>query len=826
MERRSRGNPSSGNPQIVKDKSKFEWELLSSSPRLDLLFKNLSVFGTAALSNRQETAASLLEKPFRYIFGIRQGRRRRLILNGLCGYVKCGELVAIIGRPGSGCSTFLKTVAGELNGLVLGEDAILTFNGIPRRDTARLLKGEINYNPELDKHFPHLTVEQTLHFAAALSVTNNRLDNVTREDCALSSVEDIISAYSLGHATHTKVGNEFVRGVSGGERRKVSIAEMALTGCAVSCWDQSTRGLDSSSALSLVMSSKMLANEGSSHIMSLYQTSDVVLREFDKVMILYEGRQVFFGRPQRAGQYFEDMGWQRSPRQPIGDFLAAVTNPEERSAEDGYEERVPRTTEEFEKHWHESEDYRQLQLEMSNLEAAFESKEQALVSLKQSLHSRKSPHTFRDAPYITGSFTQIKYCTIRMVQRIWNDRTSTLAITWGQIVMSLILGSLFYQTPNNVNGLFSKGGVLFGSIMLNAVVTVTEIFQLYSNRPIIEKQASYAMYRPWTDAFASLVVNVPLKLVIASTFNIILYFLAGLRRTAANFFIFFLFCYIIALVMSSVFRTIGASTKAIPQAFVVVGVVLPLLIIYTGFVIPKPSMHVWFKWLTFINPVGYAFESLIANEFHDQNFACTTTRTVPPYAGLVNGSFVCAVRGSVENEAFVSGDAYIRLNYDYIYGHIWRNLGILFGFLLFFIIVYLVISDRNMKSPPTLDELIFRRGHVPKSFLHSREESEVPSVSYTAIEENVERSPRLGLLEHTRTFSWQSICYDIPIKGGTRRLLADVSGWVKPGTLTALMVFTPQQLSPCQLTFYSREYRELERRRYSTCWRKEAEVEL
>lgn len=767
----------------VKDEEKA----VSSTVCLDLLVRNLSVFGTAASSSTQETALSILELPFRRLFGIEKKRPKRLILSNIQGLFKGGELVAVLGKPGSGCSTFLKTIAGELNGLELGKDAIVNFNGVTLDQMTRHFKGEVNYNPERDSHFPHLTVNQTLQFAAALRAPHDRIVSVSRGEFAVKRVSEVIQTYELDQAKNTKVGNEFIRGVSGGERRKVSITEMVLSGCAVSCWDQSTRGLDSSSALRFILSLKENVREGFSHIVSLYQVSDAVLGEFDKVLILYEGRQVFFGSPQRSGQYFEDMGWRKFPRQPLGDFLTAVTNPEEREARDGYDNRVPRTAEEFEMQWKRSEDFQQLQLEISKHEVTASDRGPCVMDLEMLLSARKSPHTLRSSPYLTTTYTQIKYGTIRMLQRLWNDKASTLTITWGQIVMSLILGSLFYQTPNNADGLYSKGGVLFGSILLNAVITVTEIFQLYSNRPVIEKQASYAFYQPWTDAFAGLAVNIPLKFITSSTFNIILYFLAGLWRTPAHFFIFFLFCYIITLVMSAVFRTIGATTKAIPQAFVVVGIILPLFVIYTGFVIPKPSMHVWFKWLTYINPVGYAFESLIANEFHDRNFTCTKTRTVPPYAQLYNGSSVCSIRGSLENQPFISGDAYISSNYEYYYNHIWRNLGILFGFLVFFISLYLSISNRNMYSTPTSDDLIFRRGHVPKSVLGSGKTIDI-TTSSPSLEERTEQETSSTLLDHKSTLSWNSVSYDISVKSGTRRLLEDVSGWVKPGTLTALMV--------------------------------------
>jgi hypothetical protein len=197
-------------------------------------------------------------------------------------------------------------------------------------------------------------------------------------------------------------------------------------------------------------------------------------------------------------------------------------------------------------------------------------------------------------------------------------------------------------------------------------------------------------------------------------------------------------------------------------------------------------MHAWFKWLTYINPVGYAFESLISNEFHNHDFNCTAERIVPPYAQEANGDFVCAVRGSVPNQLFVSGDAYIGTNYDYFYKHIWRNLGILYTFLVFFVILYLVISERNVALPISTDGLIFRREHSQKDVAESK--IEPPSTTQSSADGlAVGKQPRLDLV-HTRTFSWSNVCYDIQTNGEVKTLVDHISGWVKPGTLTALMV--------------------------------------
>jgi ABC-type multidrug transport system ATPase subunit/ABC-type multidrug transport system permease subunit len=752
---------------------------------LDVIFQDLTVFGVATPSNTQETVLSVLEVALRRLTGTSIKPENRTILHNLQGRVRSGELLAVIGRPGSGCSTFLKTIAGELNGLVVDPKASISYGGITQSRFKRFFNGEANYSPELDIHFPHLTVQQTLNFAAALRAPHNRLAHQTREQYVKQVVGKAIDTYGLSHVVETQVGNDFIRGVSGGERKRVSIAEMVVSGCSVSCWDQSTRGLDSTTALNFVKSLREDARNGSCHIASLYQTSDAILLQFDRVLVLYEGRQIYYGSILRASKYFEDMGWLKPKNQPLGDFLAGLTNPEERQAREGYRDCVPRTAEEFEKAWVKSQRSSRLRQSLGwyntdlNREGLLPDTERVLA-LK---NSRAFTHT---SSYLASQSTQIRYCVTRMAWRLWNDKKSTLIVTWGQTVMSLILGSLFYQTPNNTNGLYSKGGVLFASILLNIIVTIVEIFQLLGNKSIIERQSSYVLYRPWTEAFAGIILNIPLKLITASIFNIILYFLSGLHRTPESFFIFFLFVYTVTLVMSSVFRTIGAVATALPQAFALVGIVLPMFVVYTGFVVPKPYMHVWFKWLTYINPVGYAFESLIANEFHGRDFNCTAERIVPPYAEIANGSFVCAIRGSVPNQQFVSGDAYISANYNFFYSHIWRNLGILLAFLIFFIILCLIINERNAVLPVSTESLIFRKKRLQRSMENPNVKTQFSSSSSSNFLAT-EVSPELGLT-HTKTLSWSYLCYDIQINKETKRLLNDISGWVKPGTLTALMV--------------------------------------
>lgn len=138
-------------------------------------------------------------------------------------------------------------------------------------------RGDVIYQAETDVHFPHLTVGQTLLYAALAKTPNNRLPGVSREEYATHVRDVIMAVFGLSHTLNTKVGNEFVQGVSGGERKRVSIAEIVLTQSPIQCWDNSTRGLDSSTALKFVQTLRLAVDiKSTTTIVALYQASQMV----------------------------------------------------------------------------------------------------------------------------------------------------------------------------------------------------------------------------------------------------------------------------------------------------------------------------------------------------------------------------------------------------------------------------------------------------------------------------------------------------------------------------------------------------------------------
>ncbi|RFU25670.1 hypothetical protein B7463_g10669, partial [Scytalidium lignicola] len=725
--------------------------------RASVAFKNLTVSGSGSAAHYQLTVASVLMAPFRlqeyFSFGKRPEKK---ILNSFDGVIKSGEMLLVLGAPGSGCSTFLKTIAGQLHGLEISKKSVVHYNGIPQKDMIRQHKGEVVYNSEVDTHFPHLTVRETLEFAATVRTPQNRVVAVSRKDNVKQTTAVAMSICGLSHTANTK---------------RVSIAEMILASSSIGCWDNSTRGLDSATALDFVRALKMSANLlGTTHAVAIYQASQAIYDVFNKVMVLYEGREIFFGPTKAAKQYFEEMGWYCPARQTTGDFLTSVTNYKERKPRHGFENRVPRTPQDFQKYWRASKNYKALLEEITQHERDM-SNNIAANQFRESRRAMQSRHLMRSSPYTVSIPMQIRACTKRAYQRLWNDKAATLTVVLGQAIMALVVGSVFFGTPNDTNSFFARGSTLFFAVLLNALIAITEINNLYQQRPIVEKHASYAFCHPFTEALAGIISDAPVKIVIAICFNIILYFLAGLRVEASNFFIFFLFTVIVRFTMSAMFRTVAAITKTISQALAIAAVLVLAIVIYTGYTIPRSYMKPWFKWLTYINPLSYAFEALMVNEFHGTEYPCNNL--VPSYPNLTGETFICSISGAVAGQTTVSGDAYLETSFQYRYSHLWRNLGIMIGFWIFFLALYLGKGREEVK-PQIRD--------VEQSVLLG-----VNADSVNADEDEIQPLEDRHMSQHEGVFTWRDIIYDIHIKDKPRRLLDHVSGWVKPGTLTALM---------------------------------------
>ncbi|KAK7035399.1 Multidrug resistance protein [Paramarasmius palmivorus] len=754
-------------------------------------FTGLNVHGYGTPTDHQKTVGNLLLDAPGFVRGLFAEKNQRIdILRDFEGLVEHGEMLLVLGPPGSGCSTLLKTISGETHGFHVDENAKVNYQGISWDTMHRDFRGEVVYNAENDVHFPNLTVGQTLSFAAKARTPRARFPGVTRERWANHMKDVVMAVFGLTHTENTKVGNDFVRGVSGGERKRVSIAEVALSGSPLQCWDNSTRGLDSATALEFVRSLRLSTEyTGSTAVVAIYQASQDIYDVFDKVTVLYEGRQIYFGRAGDAKAYFMNMGFLCPERQTTADFLTSLTNPAERQARSGYEHKVPRTPDEFAQAWKKSEDRQRLLQEINRFNQEYPIGGEQLSKFRASRQQSQAKGMRAKSPYTISFPMQIRLCLKRGFQRLRGDMSLMLTTIIGNLIMALIISSVFYDLPQDTSSFYGRSALLFYSVLTNAFGSALEILTLYEQRPIVEKHSRMAFYHPSAEAISSMICDLPNKILTATSFNLVLYFMTNLRRTPAAFFTFFLFSFTCLLAMSMIFRTIGASSRSISQAMLPAAVMTLGLVIYTGFTIPTKDMHPWFRWINYINPIAYVFESLMVNEFDGREFPCTSfVPSGASYENVTGFQRVCLTTGAEAGSSVVNGSNYLAASFEYYGSHLWRNLGIILGFICFFLGTYLTATEYISAAKSKGEVLVFRRGHVPPKPKEADDEEATTIIVSDKKASLPDDDDAIGVIQkQTAIFHWEDVCYDIKIKGEPRRLLDHVNGWVEPGKLTALM---------------------------------------
>ncbi|KAG7139118.1 ABC multidrug transporter C like protein [Verticillium longisporum] len=779
----------------------FEADPDTAPPRkAGVAFRNLGVFGHTSGDQYQQSTGNILLSLTSTLAGKVTGRAatRVDILQGFDGIVDPKEMLLVLGPPGSGCSTFLKTLSGRTDGLNITEDSYINFTGIDPSHMHNWFRGDVLYNAEVDVHLAPLSVGDTLEFAARARVPAKIPGGFNKNEYARIMRDVIMATFGISHTIDTKVGDDIVRGVSGGERKRVSIAEACLTGAKFQCWDNSTRGLDSANAISFCKTLRVQADiMNVAAVVAIYQAPQAAYETFDKVTVLYEGRQIYFGRTENAKHYFEQLGFECPDRQTTADFLTSMTSPHERRIRAGCEQMVPNTPDEFAARWRDSQERAALITELDQYDAAHP-QQQRMDEFTFSRKVERSSVQRLKSPYTIPYFDQVMLCIWRGWKRLIADPGFTVAQLGFNLIMGLVLGSAFYNLSGDTSSFYPRGAVVFFALLFNAFASELEVLTLYIQRPVVEKHNRYAFYHQSAEAISSYVLELPYKVTNAILFNTIVYFLANLRREPGAFFFFVFTVFLILLIMSGVYRTMASIARTSDQALVPVALITMGVMVYTGFTIPVDYMPGWSRWMNYINPLAYGFEALLANEYHGREFPCASIAPAGPgYDDLPLANRTCTVVGAVPGDPMVSGDRYIEISFGYYHAHKWRNIGILFGFLIFFFCTYIFAAE-YAKPPVNKGEvLLYRRGKLPafsKKPGQKDEESQTPS---RPISEKPAAEAKTDKLEKEKRpspstcgkpiFHWEDVCYDVKIKGNDRRILDHVDGWVQPGVVTALM---------------------------------------
>ena len=694
-------------------------------------FQHLNVFGFGSATDYQKDIVNVWLEVAGLVRRLMGGGKRRIdILRDFDGVVKKGEMLVVLGPPGSGCTTLLKTISGDYNGIFLDGDSYFNYQGMTANEMHTHHRGEAIYTAEVDVHFPQLSVGDTLTFAARARAPRRIPSDLSRNVFSNHLRDVVMAMFGIGHTVDTRVGNEYVRGVSGGERKRVTIAEAALSGSPLQCWDNSTRGLDSANAIEFCKTLRLQTELfETTACVSIYQAPQTAYDLFDKAVVLYEGRQIFFGRADEAKQYFINLGFECPARATTPDFLTSMTSPQERIVRPGFEGRAPRTPDEFAAAWKASADYKALQAEIEEYKQSHPINGPDAVAFRESKKAQQAKGQRLKSPFTLSYVQQVQLCLWRGWKRLINDPTLTLSALIGNTIMSLIVSSIFFNLQDTTDSFFQRGALLFFACLLNAFASALEILTLYAQRPIVEKHDRYALYHPSAEAVASMLCDMPYKIANCILFNTTLYFMTGLRREPGPFFFFMLISFVIVMAMSMVFRTIASASRTLSQAMVPAAIIILGLVIFTGFVIPIDYMLPWCRWMNYLDPLAYAFESLMVNEFHNRPFKCTEFVPNPAFPGyglndVGDSNRVCSSIGAIPGLPTVNGDDYIRMGFKYYNANRWRNFGIIVAFMVGFLVFYMLAAESVSAKKSKGEVLVFRRGHKPASFKERKDDAE------------------------------------------------------------------------------------------------------
>ncbi|KPM44406.1 ABC transporter CDR4 [Neonectria ditissima] len=730
-------------------------------------FTNLNVYGFGSATDFQKTVGNIfLEGTTMLRKMLGQKQQRVDILHDVEGLVHSGEMLAVLGPPGSGCSTFLRTIAGDTHGFHIGDNATLNYQGIRPSEMKTAFRGEAIYTAEVDNHFPHLTVGDTLYFAARARCPKNIPEGIMRTEYAEHLRDVTMAMFGLQHTKQTRVGDDFIRGVSGGERKRVTIAEAALSYSPLQCWDNSTRGLDSANALEFCRTLRTQADTmGCTSCVAIYQVSQDAYDVFDKVIVLYEGRQIFFGKTTDAQGYFESLGFICPEQQTTADFLTSMTSHQERVIRPGWEGKTPRSPEEFAQAWKASQTRASLMNDISEYVDRHPFGGEHYDRFLQSHKINQSEMQRSKSPFTLSYIEQMKPTLWRSWVLLKGDPSITATMLVSNLFEALIISSLFYNLPANTSSFFRRGILLLFIVIINAFGSILEILTLYAKRKIIEKHSRYALYHPSAEALSAMVMDLPYKIVNAVLLNTVLYFMGHLRREPGLFFFFLLMSFMMTLTMSMMFRLIGSVTKSVSQALAPASIILLAIALDTGFAIPPQYMKSWIGWVRWINPIFYGLESLILNEFVGRDFTCSTfVPSGPNYESVGASERVCSTVGSVPGRDFVSGTEYVRLAYGFVNSHRWRNFGIMIAFMILFMSLHLLATEYIASERSKGEVLVFTRKSLNRRPQKDTSDTEASSNNRLAQPISDEFGSVSDVEKQTSIFHWKDVCYEVKIK--------------------------------------------------------------
>ncbi|XP_072958497.1 ABC transporter G family member 9 [Typha angustifolia] len=515
----------------------------------------------------------------------------RTILEGVSGVVLPGEMMALLGPSGSGKTTLLTALGGRLARPGRQLTGLITYNDRP---FSNALNRNMGFVTQDDVLYPHLTVSDTLVYTALLRLPGS----LSRQE-KVAQAEAVMSELGLTACRNSIIGGPMVRGVSGGERKRVSIGQEMLINPSILFLDEPTSGLDSTIAARIVSTLLNLTNAGRTVIMTIHQPSSRIFYMFHKVLLLADGHPIYYGRASDATDYFSTIGYAPSVPANPADFLLDLANGV--SPDETHDDQL---------------DTREALISAYKVHLHDKVVEELREVTKQ--YKESEPDKLGN-DWCTSWWEQFRVLLERGLKERKHESFSGLKI--GQVTATSLLGGLLWfrsggHVQDQVGLLFFMLGFWIFFPVFNAIFTFPQ------ERMMLTKERASRMYRLSSYFMARMAGDLPMELLLPTISITITYWMGGLNPVAANYCMFLFVTLLTVLVSQGFGLALGALFMDTKKATTLASVILLCFMLAGGYYVQHvPAFISWIKYITLS---FYAFKLQIATQYSlADTYQCT-----------------------------------------------------------------------------------------------------------------------------------------------------------------------------------------------------------
>ncbi|MBA0669988.1 hypothetical protein Goklo_025167 [Gossypium klotzschianum] len=528
--------------------------------------------------------------------------RTKMLLNDISGEAQDGEILAVLGASGSGKSTLIDALANRIaKGSLKGN---VTLNGETLK--SRMLKVISAYVMQDDLLFPMLTVEETLMFAAEF-----RLPRTLSKSKKKMRVQVLIDQLGLRNAAKTIIGDEGHRGVSGGERRRVSIGIDIIHDPIILFLDEPTSGLDSTSAFMVVKVLQRIAQSGSIVVMSIHQPSYRILGLLDRLIFLSRGQTVYSGSPTNLPLYFSEFGHPIPENENKTEFALDLIRELEGSP-GGTKSLV-----EFNKSWQSMKHTRdsepdQLGLSLKEAISASISRGKLVSGATNDINSSLMVPTFAN-PFWKEMVVLSKRSILnsKRMPELFGIRLAAVLVTGS------ILATVFWQLDNSPKGVQERLG-FFAFAMSTTYYTCADALPVFlQERYIFMRETAYNAYRRLSYVISNALVALPGLIFLSFAFAMATFWAVGLDGGLSGFLFYFLIMFASFWSGSSFVTFLSGVVPHVMLGYTIVVAILAYFLLFSGFFINRDRIPGYWIWFHYLSLVKYPYEAVLRNEFEN-----------------------------------------------------------------------------------------------------------------------------------------------------------------------------------------------------------------